>query len=274
MFNLKKLFLFSIALISFNLNSKVLVWDLGGVLFGTNTMLAASEIGLWDLFLYADKFNLKTRIFDVLNTLGKQTDPKYIAYNGDQILPEIMCKWMTGEMNGPELIDTTLNQIETLDKENFFTGNREKKIIQNSIRFMFDPEKLASAAKPNRSTLKVLKQCKKQTDNFGNPEHQLYVISNWDKLSFDALYNTQQGQSVFNCFNPNNILVSANVGMIKPHKNIFEYFLKTHNLKAEDCIFIDDQLENIKTAQDLGFTGIIHKGAKSLKKELRKLKVL
>ncbi|MCL4361100.1 HAD-IA family hydrolase [Candidatus Dependentiae bacterium] len=268
MFNLKKLFLFSIALISFNLHSKAIVWDLGGVLFETNKMKAAGEIGIWDLLFYGNKSGLKDRVFEVLNTLGEQDKSGPIACNEGKVLPGIMCKWMTGEINGPELIEKALNKVEELDKEAFFTSKREKKIIQNTIKFMFDPEKLASATRPNKKTLKVLKECAK------HPEHQLYIISNWDNLSFDAFYNTKSAQEVFKYFYPENIVVSARIGMIKPHNCIFEHFLNKHNLNAKDCIFIDDQSENIKTAQELGFTGILHKDAKKLKKELKNLSIL
>lgn len=41
--------------------------------------------------------------------------------------------------------------------------------------------------------------------------------------------------------------------LIKPDTKIFETLLKRYALKANECIFIDDKKENIKTAEKLGF---------------------
>jgi putative hydrolase of the HAD superfamily len=43
------------------------------------------------------------------------------------------------------------------------------------------------------------------------------------------------------------------MGLRKPHPEIFEYILKQHKLKAENCLFIDDTLENTEAAKKLGF---------------------
>lgn len=46
---------------------------------------------------------------------------------------------------------------------------------------------------------------------------------------------------------------SFEVGHIKPSKEIFEYLLKDANVKAEDCLFLDDGSKNIEVANELGF---------------------
>jgi len=52
------------------------------------------------------------------------------------------------------------------------------------------------------------------------------------------------------------IIISAFVGECKPHKNIYEAALKSLNVKAEECIFIDDKVKNVEAAEALGFKGI------------------
>jgi len=47
--------------------------------------------------------------------------------------------------------------------------------------------------------------------------------------------------------------LSQEMGMRKPDPEIFEFVLEENNLKAEDCLFIDDTSENTKTADILGF---------------------
>jgi FMN phosphatase YigB (HAD superfamily) len=42
------------------------------------------------------------------------------------------------------------------------------------------------------------------------------------------------------------------MGMRKPNKDIFQYVLDTHGLKAEETLFIDDSPQHLKTAKEMG----------------------
>ncbi len=48
------------------------------------------------------------------------------------------------------------------------------------------------------------------------------------------------------------LIFSYDVKMKKPGKGIFLYALDKHKLKPEECIFVDDSLDNINTASKLG----------------------
>ena len=48
------------------------------------------------------------------------------------------------------------------------------------------------------------------------------------------------------------VVVSAEVGMMKPHPEIFQYLLQHHQLHADETVFIDDHLPNIAAASSLG----------------------
>ena len=52
-----------------------------------------------------------------------------------------------------------------------------------------------------------------------------------------------------NCFDA--FYLSHDIQLRKPNKNIFEFILIQHNIEASECLFIDDTLENIKTASEL-----------------------
>lgn len=45
---------------------------------------------------------------------------------------------------------------------------------------------------------------------------------------------------------------SCDIGFVKPDKKAYEYVLNKENLKAEECVFVDDREENTKAAQQLG----------------------
>lgn len=82
----------------------------------------------------------------------------------------------------------------------------------------------------------------------------IYVLSN----ACDGFHN------YFPRFKPENyfdgVMVSSDVHMIKPEIRIYEHFLKTYDLAAEECLFIDDREENIAGAEKAGIKGFLFKG--------------
>lgn len=69
------------------------------------------------------------------------------------------------------------------------------------------------------------------------------------------------------------ILFSNEVEMKKPDAEFFNLCTEKLDLKPEECIFIDDQNNNISAAQELGFFTIQFTDAEQLKEELNKLGV-
>lgn len=51
---------------------------------------------------------------------------------------------------------------------------------------------------------------------------------------------------------------SHQIKMRKPNRDIYEYVLKDAGLKAEETMFIDDNADNIKMANEVGIIGILH----------------
>ncbi len=49
---------------------------------------------------------------------------------------------------------------------------------------------------------------------------------------------------------------SCDVNWIKPEREIFNILLKKYNLKAEECVFLDDNKNNIEAASAMGFNTI------------------
>lgn len=52
---------------------------------------------------------------------------------------------------------------------------------------------------------------------------------------------------------------SCDIHQLKPHREIYETLLANYNLKAEECIFLDDREANIKGAEAVGMEGILVK---------------
>ncbi len=53
------------------------------------------------------------------------------------------------------------------------------------------------------------------------------------------------------------LVFSAEVGLVKPNIEIFEYALDKNGFKAEETLFIDDREDNILAAENVGINGYV-----------------
>ena len=68
-------------------------------------------------------------------------------------------------------------------------------------------------------------------------------------------------------------IFSCKVHLTKPDPAIYKLILTQYNLTAEECVFIDDTLPNIKAAEALGIHGILFTGLAQAKAALAELGV-
>ena len=66
-------------------------------------------------------------------------------------------------------------------------------------------------------------------------------------------------------------IVSGEERLLKPDAAIYELFLGRAQVKAQDCVFIDDTLANVHAAQTLGMHAIHFKDPVDLRQRLRGL---
>jgi len=66
------------------------------------------------------------------------------------------------------------------------------------------------------------------------------------------------------------IFNSAEVGLLKPDPKFFQYILKKLKVEPKECLFIDDNPENIKVAKKLGFFSILFTNNKKFFKKIAK----
>ena len=70
------------------------------------------------------------------------------------------------------------------------------------------------------------------------------------------------------------VFTSYEIGAAKPDTRIFEYALERLELKAEECLFIDDQTKNTAVAQRLGFEVILFASPGKLRLELNGRRII
>lgn len=109
----------------------------------------------------------------------------------------------------------------------------------------------------NEKLLEMIKKLKKK--------YQIGIISNIYDLC--AKIDVERGFGVV--FEP--VILSCEVGLAKPEKEIFELVLKRLNLKADECVFIDNREENLDSPRKMGFKVIHFQNNKQLVDGFEKL---
>lgn len=94
-------------------------------------------------------------------------------------------------------------------------------------------------------------------------KYPIYLLSNFQDEPFDQLLKLHP----FLC-QAKGMVVSAKVKMMKPETPIYEYLLRTFSLRAEECLFLDDKIENIAEAKRQGLHGIVFQNAAQAKTDL------
>jgi epoxide hydrolase-like predicted phosphatase len=67
------------------------------------------------------------------------------------------------------------------------------------------------------------------------------------------------------------VVISGEVGMHKPQREIFELGAEQIGLPPAECVFVDDLRENCAGAEAVGMTAILHRGAERTVPELERL---
>lgn len=99
--------------------------------------------------------------------------------------------------------------------------------------------------------------------------YKVYALSNFSREGFDIIEQKYEISSNFD-----GITLSAWEKCIKPEKEIYDRLLQKHNLKAEECLFIDDMSVNVQAAMALGIDGIVCSDHDFVQQELERLGVL
>jgi 2-haloacid dehalogenase len=93
--------------------------------------------------------------------------------------------------------------------------------------------------------------------------HPLYALSNW---SAETYPHARKRFDFFEHFD--HIVISGQIRMIKPDREIFDHLLAQTSRRAEECLFIDDSGLNIHAARALGFDAIHFTSPAQLRREL------
>ena len=81
-------------------------------------------------------------------------------------------------------------------------------------------------------------------------KYKLILLSNTNALHIDWIKEQVSFYEDFkNCFDA--FYLSHEINLVKPNIDIFDFVLNENKLKANECLFVDDNQDNIKTANGL-----------------------
>ena len=196
---------------------------------------------------------IKNVIFDFGGVLV-DWNPKYVfrevfdtGQEMDYFLENICTmEWNIEQDRGRTIAEATRIKIEEYpDKENL-------------IRMYYDKwvDMLGGAIQKNVDLLLPLKE-----------RFNLYGLTNWSAETFPIALDMFPFFSEFD----GKIVVSGEEKLIKPDPRIFELILDRYHLEAAESIFIDDNPDNIQTANRLGFKTIHCLGDTDVNAEIAQL---
>jgi 2-haloacid dehalogenase len=96
--------------------------------------------------------------------------------------------------------------------------------------------------------------------------YKLYGLTNWSAETFPIVFKRFPFFKIFD-----GIVISGEEKLIKPDKKIFELILERYHLEAKNSLFIDDNINNIQVAKEIGFATIHVQEKTDLKTELHAL---
>lgn len=196
---------------------------------------------------------IKNVVFDVGRVLLRYCPIKYmedLGYSHEEI--EDLIELVFSSETWLELDRGSLTQREAIE---YFISKRPH--LKDKIEYVMENWKdHLTAIEDNTSILMDLK----------GRGYNLYIISNFHKDAFEYLRNKFD---FFECFQ--DIIISADVKLLKPEEEIYLYLINKHGLVPEECVFVDDMEMNINSAKNVGMNTILYKENISIEDELKNL---
>lgn len=100
------------------------------------------------------------------------------------------------------------------------------------------------------------------------PHYTAVLLSNQIEDWLEEVISINDLNNYFDYF-----ITSYNTGFSKPDKRIFEIVVRKTKSSYPECLFIDDQSDNVKSAADLGMHAILYVDYHNLIKELKSLRI-
>ncbi|OLQ94578.1 HAD family hydrolase [Vibrio ponticus] len=170
-------------------------------------------------------------------------------------------------------------RVNTLTKQIFQSqiwqaanrGELSEQEVQTALKKEFglsslQAEKLSYYVKQTQLVLFGSVELVKQVKDAG---YNVYALSDNVHEIVDYLKQQYDFWSLFD-----GVVISADVGCLKPNPEIYHALLEQYQLDAAECLFIDDMPYNVEGAQAVGMSALQFEHAEQCLQDLKRLGVL
>ena len=98
---------------------------------------------------------------------------------------------------------------------------------------------------------------------------QVYGLTNWSMETFPEARRRFGILQMIDRY-----VVSGAEHIIKPDPRLFQVLLDRYSLSAEECLFVDDNADNVSSAKALGMHGIVFTCARDLRRQFYNIGIL
>lgn len=243
---------------------KNLIFDLTGVLFAIDKYAIFRRMGISNVLHYVcthrkDPFSVAFTVLNRMHAREERLDYQIIKYK-QVMLPRCISEWQQGKKTNKQALKEVEEYLYTIDGSSLFSSSLERKTINDIITAIFNAICLTSYMRPIIPNIFLLKELKEHT------QHRLFLLSNFDVSAIQTIILTYP--DIFSLFE--GIVVSGQVGFLKPYPEIYHHLLDHHMIRAEESLFIDDQYENILGAERVGISCILYKNPWQIRQDLAK----
>ncbi|KTD12284.1 HAD family hydrolase [Legionella hackeliae] len=201
---------------------------------------------------------IKNVIFDVGNVIVRWSPLHIIESTFPDHGPDQHQFYIEEIFRSDTWIQLNLGQIDEMDAKLKFTS----KIAS------FDSENADTLFNFIKSTQELIPGTVDIIKSLHEKGYQLFALTDNIKEIVQYLQNRYDFWKYFT-----HVTVSANLGLMKPNKEIFEYTLQENDLLPHETLFIDDHLPNVKAAEALDLHTILFSDSTSCLQQLDRLGV-
>ena len=271
---IKKIALLSFTSLSLIARPTTLILDLGGIVLARSNALYAWKL-VCPMFCFK-RFMIKQSpgscrmqylSFSKLSPFEKEDGFKYTCTTKRVELPYIICAYQMGHISAQDALVKAKQAVA--DHPELFKSIYHQRIIERAIEAVFSPECEAKCTMEISAGIELLKELAAIRDDGSGTIKRIVGLGNWEKNAFALTRASTPNLSHFD-----DIITSGETGTLKPNEKAYRYVLDKYGLQPSDCLFVDDQIENVLGARACGIESILFTDFYQLRKELHERGIL
>jgi HAD superfamily hydrolase (TIGR01509 family) len=237
----------------------IFIFDLGGVLVKTDRLKALASLGILSILKQIMWYQqtpalLQKKLYTTLTAMEKfiPNSAEFIslkslnACDGAGVkMPLIMRAWLAGFLSGTEVVHAYYRFASSTESEYYFANLSERQLISDMVQMVFTPTLFIETQYIPEKVQQTIEQLKQSG-------FRIYILSNWEEEAFLLLQ--ARYPEFFALFD--GIMISGMERCMKPDQEIFTRLLNRYDLQPQNCLFFDDQIENIHAARELSLHAV------------------